>query len=441
MLSSDAIVVRNGTETKVAANLIVPGDVVILGLGDRIPADIRMIEVSNLASAEAALTGESVPIDKHVDKIDSNDGDPSKTPLGDRQNMCFSATLIAQGSGAGVIVATGDYTEIGTINQLVNKVEDKKTAVLEQIDTVSKWLAVFIVLTAIVTFCVSFFQMEKGERDWLEALSISLVCAVAMIPEGLEAIVTVTYAWAVSNMAKQNAIIRALPAVETLGSVTTICSDKTGTLTKNEMSLVAFVTSNARYKCDTDSKERTNKNFVRDDSYMAERADHTKMMRTKDVLKGGAGASRHGKGKKKDFEFTMNASEVDKLPETEVKAASTTATGNDSFPVGGGESPETSFFRNGLAGGVLCSKCTLGKNGTREGEIGNPTELSILRASHWAGIDVNGMKDGAPIIAEVPFSSEYKFMATVHEAVEENDGAGTGDKLICLLYTSPSPRD
>ena len=102
MLSSDAIIVRGGVETKVPANLIVPGDVVILGLGDRIPADLRMIEVSNLACAEAALTGECVPIDKQVEKIESSDGDPSKTPLGDRQNMAFSATLVAQGSGAGL---------------------------------------------------------------------------------------------------------------------------------------------------------------------------------------------------------------------------------------------------------------------------------------------------------------------------------------------------
>jgi len=225
MLSSDAIVVRDGTEVKVPAQEIVPGDVVMLGLGDKIPADLRMIECGNLACAEAALTGESVPIDKMVAAIEV-EGDPSRTPLGDRQNMCFCATLVAQGTGAGLVVSTGDFTEIGTINALVNKVEDKKTAVLEQIDTVSKWLAAFIVLTAIVTFSYDFWGVDPENSKWLDSLSIALVCAVAMIPEGLEAIVTVTYAWAVSNMAKKNAIIRALPAVETLGSVTVICSDK-----------------------------------------------------------------------------------------------------------------------------------------------------------------------------------------------------------------------
>ena len=159
MLSSDAVCVRDGVETKVAANLIVPGDIVVLSLGDRVPADLRMIEASNLACAEAALTGEPVPVDKITDKLEI-EGDPKNYPLGDRSNMCYSTTLVRQGSGAGVVAATGDHTEIGTINQLVNKVEDKKTAVLEQIDTVSKWLAFFIVITAIVTFCVAFFTLE-----------------------------------------------------------------------------------------------------------------------------------------------------------------------------------------------------------------------------------------------------------------------------------------
>jgi magnesium-transporting ATPase (P-type) len=360
--------------------------------------------------------------------------------------MAFSATLVAQGAGAGIIVTTGDQTEIGTINQLVNKVEDKKTAVLEQIDNVSKVLAGFIIITAIITFCVSYWTTDKGEREWLESLSIALVCAVAMIPEGLEAIVTVTYAWAVSNMAKQNAIIRMLPAVETLGSVTVICSDKTGTLTKNEMSLVAFVTSNARYKVDTDSKDRTNKNFTRDDTYMATRADHSKMMKIRDVLKSGPGVSRHDRFAKKesDFQYTMRASIIDKnlasehgKDGVEEDKKDSEAKSIDDFPVGAGESPELSFFRQGLAGGVLCSKCTLGKDGGREGEIGNPTELSILRASYWGGIEVNEMKDSAPILAEVPFSSEYKFMATVHEAKEENDGRGTWGKLVIHVKGAP----
>lgn len=224
MLSSDAIVIRDGKEKSVPGKEIVPGDVVVLGTGDRVPGDIRMMEVTNLACQEAALTGESVPIEKTTDKIVPNKGSsPQQVPLGDRKNMCFSATLVAQGSGIGLVVATGDNTEIGTINSLVSQVEEKKTAVLEQIDYVSKVLACFIAVTAVITWNVAYFRIDAGPLD---ALSIALVCAVAMIPEGLEAIVTMTYSWSVSNMAKQNAIVRKLPAVETLGSVTTICKLK-----------------------------------------------------------------------------------------------------------------------------------------------------------------------------------------------------------------------
>jgi magnesium-transporting ATPase (P-type) len=224
MLSSDAVVIRDGQEMKIPADELVPGDIVRLSLGDRVPADLRMIEVINLAAQEAALTGESVPVDKSIDPI-VGVADPNSQPLGDRQNMCYSATLISTGSGTGLVVTTGDQTEIGTINCLVNKVEDKKTALLQQIDVVSNYLAVFIMISALITWLIAFFMTGQ---DGLDALNTALVSAVAMVPAGLQAILTMTYAWAVSNMAKQNAIIRALPAVETLGSVTVICSDKTG---------------------------------------------------------------------------------------------------------------------------------------------------------------------------------------------------------------------
>ena len=233
MLSADAVVVRDGQDVKIPSTELVPGDIVRLSLGDRVPADLRMIEVTNLAAQEAALTGESVPVDKTVEPI-VGAVDPNSQPLGDRHNMCYSATLISSGSGTGLVVTTGDHTEIGTINTLVNKVEDKKTQLLQQIDEVSKWLAIFIVVVAVCTWLIAFFI--TGEEG-LDALTTALVGAVAMIPEGLEAIVTMTYAWAVSNMAKQNAIIRALPAVETLGSVTVICSDKTG---KQLFAVVSF---------------------------------------------------------------------------------------------------------------------------------------------------------------------------------------------------------
>ena len=440
MLSSDALLIRDGKNVKVPADQIVPGDIVKLGLGDRIPADLRMLEVSNLAALEAALTGEAVPIDKTVEPIES-EGDPQAVPLGDRHNMCFSATLVSSGSATGLVIATGDYTEIGTINALVSKVEKKKTNVLEQIDTVSKWLAFFIAITALCTWFVAFFITDESGID---ALTTALVCAVAMIPEGLEAIVTMTYAWAVSNMAKQNAIIRALPAVETLGSVTTICSDKTGTLTKNEMTLTAFVTSDTRYKFDVDAASRNPNNFVVDNNYLASRADHSKYLKASDVIKKGPSASRKSRRGKGSFGFGITksmhptaenegAAEQGETPED---AAATNEEAPGGF-AGTGESPDAAYVRMALGGGVLCSKCTLGEGGGRKGEIGNPTELSILRAAYFGDVDVTGVKDSAPVIAEVPFSSDYKFMATVHEPVVENDGPDYMDKLVVHVKGAP----
>jgi magnesium-transporting ATPase (P-type) len=449
MLSADAIVVRDGKDQKIDAGDLVPGDVVRLSLGDRVPADLRMVEVGNLAAQEAALTGESVPIDKTVDKIPI-EGDPSATPLGDRHNMCFSATLIAQGTGTGIVVTTGDNTEIGTINALVMKVDKKKTNVLEQIDTVSKWLAVFIFFTSMATWFVARYMTGESPID---ALSTALVSAVAMIPEGLEAIVTMTYAWAVSNMAKQNAIIRALPAVETLGSVTTICSDKTGTLTQNIMSLTAFVTSDKRYKFDVNSANRVATNFVVDNTYMSTRADHTKYIKRSDIIGKGPSAERKsGKGKKgSSFPFGVSTSGWGKTehgaatpaaaPTTDADAAAKDADAViDETPAastGGGESPDSDYLRRVLSGGILCSKCILGEDGGRVGEIGNPTELSILRAAYFGDVPVSGVKDSAPVVAEVPFSSEYKFMATVHNPVLANDGPDYMDKLVVHVKGAP----
>ncbi len=438
MLSSDAVLIRDGKEVKVAGTDIVPGDVVILQTGDRVPGDIRLLEVSNLACQEAALTGESVPIDKSTDPIKSTTGDPKSTPLGDRKNMCFSATLVSQGYGVGLIVSTGDNTEIGTINTLVNKVEEKKTAVLEQIAFIAKCLAGFISVIAITTWLVAFFKLEENALD---SLTIALTCAVAMIPEGLDAIVTMTYSWSVAKMAKQNAIIRKLPAVETLGSVTVICSDKTGTLTKNEMSLVAFVTSNAHYKNDVDNKDRTSKNFVRDDSYMSVRAAGAAGKSTAEVIHSGPSAHHGGKrtfGYSMHGENSYRGAEDDGLVEDLPTPEGGAALASDSIPVGAGESPSLPFIRQALAGGVLCSKCTLGKNGSREGEIGNPTELSILRASYFVDVNVEGMKSNSPTIAEVPFNSEYKFMATVHEACPENDGTSVpADEYVVHAKGAP----
>ena len=323
---------------------------------------------------------------------------------------------------------------MSTSTALVAKVEKKKTAVLQQIDNVSKMLAVFIIITSICTFCAAFFQ---AGQDAIDAVQIGLVCAVAMIPEGLEAIVTVVYAWAVSNMAEQNAIIRALPAVETLGSVTVICSDKTGTLTQNLMSLTAFVTSDSTFKIDVNSADRTADNFVRDDTYLVERATHQLKRTVSQVVMDGTGGGKKRGHKEQSNHFavtelhsvhdgTTEHGDGDDAPKKEV-----------ANPEAQGTSPDQPYVKSALAGGILCSKCILGENGGRDGEIGNPTELSILRAVYMTGVDIEDLKKDQPIVAEVPFSSEYKFMATVHEPNAEVDGKGTDGKLIVHAKGAP----
>ncbi|KAL7503624.1 hypothetical protein ACHAXN_002895, partial [Cyclotella atomus] len=431
MLSTDARVIRGGKEIMIPAGDIVPGDVCLLGLGDKIPADLRMISVSNLATGEAALTGESVPIDKQVEAISVEGGlDPEQVPLGDRKNMTYSATLVAQGSGIGIAIATGDFTQIGTINRLVNNTAETKTDVLEQIDRISKVLAVAICTMCLGTFLVAFFYSETYKGMPLASVNIALTCAVAMVPEGLEAIVTLTYSYAVKVMASHNAIVRALPAVETLGSVTVICSDKTGTLTQNIMSLTAFVTSNARYKNNVDASDRVPTNFVRDDTYLAERAVQDMKKTGEQILADGPNNPQGRRGHDPSFHFT-----TDSLHATADGAGAAPAHPDADFPVKNGESPTSEWIQSALSCGVLCSKCVLGEGGGRAGEIGNPTELSILRATYFSGIDIENLKSESPIVAEVPFSSEYKFMATIHEPTAI-DKAPEG-KLIAYVKGAP----
>jgi magnesium-transporting ATPase (P-type) len=233
LLSPEAVVVRGGQRRRIPAAEVVPGDIVLLESGDRVPADLRLLEVHNARTEEAVLTGESEPVSKGTDPA-GEDALP-----GDRRGMAFSGTLVTSGRLRGVVVATGVKTEIGRIGEMVSQVQTLQTPLLRRIDTFGKWLSAAILLLAVGLFGFgALFRDFTGSELFLIAVSI----AVAAIPEGLPAILTITLALGVQRMAYRKAVIRRLPAVDTLGSVTVICSDKTGTLTRGEMTAGRVVT-------------------------------------------------------------------------------------------------------------------------------------------------------------------------------------------------------
>jgi magnesium-transporting ATPase (P-type) len=241
MLSLDAQVRRDGHWTHVDAELLVPGDVVRLRSGDRVPADVRLIETTNLQIEESALTGESVATEKSPAPVHEGAG------VGDRSAMAFSGTLVTSGRGAGVVTATGVHTEIGRINTMIGEVQTLATPLTRQMATFGKQLSGAIIVLAAVVFISGLLLHDYSVSElFLAAIGFS----VAAIPEGLPAILTITLAIGVQRMAGRNAITRRLNAVETLGSVTVICSDKTGTLTKNEMTARRAVTRGGRYEID-----------------------------------------------------------------------------------------------------------------------------------------------------------------------------------------------
>src|SRR5580698_8251393 len=238
MLSAEARTLRSGELRLIPSEELVPGDIVLLESGDKVPADLRLVEVKNLRTEEAALTGESVPIDKTTDAVSE------KATIGDREGMAFSGTLVASGRGTGIVVATGSETELGRINQMMTSVSALETPLLRQIKKFGYAITAVIGVVVVVVFAYGRWVQNMGFVDIFQKV-VSI--AVSVIPEGLPALITVTLAIGVQRMAQRNAIIRRLPAVETLGSVSRICSDKTGTLTLMEMMVVSAVTGESAY--------------------------------------------------------------------------------------------------------------------------------------------------------------------------------------------------
>ena len=285
MSSPEATVIRDGQRGHVKAEELVPGDVVVLETGDIIPADMRLIESSNLKIDESSLTGESVAVEKDANYETSED-----VGIGDRENYVHSSSIVTYGHGIGLVATTGEETEIGKIATSLDSVEDKETPLQRQLKKLSKLLAVLVVVVCIAVFALGYFR--TGD-DLLETFMVAVSLAVAAIPEGLTAVVTIVLSIGMNRMADRKAIVKNLLSVETLGSTTVICSDKTGTLTQNEMTITKVFTNDEEYEVEG-SGYKPEGNIRNSNKEVVESDDQIKLLMTIASLCNDANLTREG---------------------------------------------------------------------------------------------------------------------------------------------------
>jgi len=359
MLSPEATVLRDGRRVVVAAETLVPGDIVLLQSGDKVPADLRLLKAKNLRIEEAALTGESAAVEKNIEAVDA------AAVLGDRYCMAYSSTLVVYGQGTGVVVATADDTEIGRISAMLQEVQSLTTPLLRQMETFGRWLTVAIMALAAITFLFGWLVHNFGLGDmFLAAVSM----AVAAIPEGLPAVLTITLALGVQRMAQRNAIVRRLPAVEALGSVTTICTDKTGTLTKNEMTVQRVITAAQVFEV-SGSGYAPHGGFA----IGGQEANLSEHICTQDLFRAG---------------LLCNDAQ---LHENEVSAQADLGVA-EVKPRSGGRSQHDGLWQI----------------------VGDPTEGALITLALKAGMDPALEHGELPRTDHIPFESEHRFMATLH---------------------------
>jgi magnesium-transporting ATPase (P-type) len=337
MLSPRALVLRDGGRREIPAEELVPGDVVLLASGDKVPADLRLVEARTLRVDEAPLTGESVPVEKGLDPVE-----PEAT-IGDRTGMAYSGTLVTYGKARGVVVATGAQTELGRISGMLGEVVELATPLTRRMAQFARRLTAVILLGAIAVFAFGVLARDYTTAEMFMAV---VGMAVAAIPEGLPALMTIALAIGVRRMAARRAIIRRLPAVETLGSVTVICSDKTGTLTRNEMTVQRVITSGADFDFS------------------------------------GAGYAPYG------------------------------SLTRDGAPVSAAEHPD---LMETARAAVLCNDAVLREVDGRWTLEGDPTEGALLAFAGKTGLDRASELRALPNRDTIPFESEHRFMATLHQ--------------------------
>ena len=344
---SPARIMRSGRASRAESSGLVRGDLVTIEAGDRVPADIRLVESHELRVDEASLTGESLPVHKSVDSIDAS------TPLADRTCMAFAGSLVTAGRARGVVTATGADTEVGVIQALMTATRSIQTPLTRQLARFSRLITYVILILASGTFALGLVRGESAA----DMVTAAVALAVGAIPEGLPAVVTITLAIGVSRMAKRRAVIRRLPAVETLGSVTVICTDKTGTLTENRMSVQSVFCA------------------------------------------------------------------------------------RDWYPIG--PAPVPVPVRACLLAGVLCNDAQLGGPGV-DGGVGDPMEIALLEAAERASPDVIEQAAQMTRVQEVPFSSDLRFMATLHAGMDGPPGIltvkGAVEEVLALCRLDDETR-
>jgi Ca2+-transporting ATPase len=356
MSAAHANAVRGGARQSIPAAEVVPGDIILIQEGDTIPADARLIQSTALQTAEAALTGESLPVSKDTDPIVEEVG------LGDRHNMVFSGTAATYGHGKAVVVATGMQTEIGRIAGMLKEAPEETTPLQQELDRVGKLLGLIVIIIAVVMIAtIILVEDVSGFSAIFDVLILGVALAVAAVPEGLPAVVTAVLALGVQRMAKRNAIVRHLAAVETLGSANIIASDKTGTLTKNEMTVRVVVTASGR------------------------------------VSLSGTGYS----------------------PEGEVHGDRAGAiSGNEQGGIDGALRIE---LERALTLGDRANNAELHERDGRWTVQGDPTEGALVVAARKAGLEDEALDLRFERVGEVPFSSERKLMTTIHTDAQRQE--------------------
>ncbi|WP_276875555.1 cation-translocating P-type ATPase [Anaerococcus hydrogenalis] len=284
MSSPEASVIRDGKKIKVKAEDLVVGDIVVIETGDIVPADMRLLESSNLQIDESSLTGESVAAEKNSEVIYD-----SEVGIGDRENFAFSSTIVTYGHGKGIVTQTGSDSEMGKIASSLHQVEDKDTPLQRQLNKLSKLLAILVVVVCIIVFVVGYFRTGDS---LLENLMVAVSLAVAAIPEGLTAVVTIVLSIGMNRMAERKAIVKSLVSVETLGATTAICSDKTGTLTQNEMTITKVWTNEKEYEVEGSGYEP--KGQIKLDDEKVEDEENIKLLMTISTLCNDADLTREG---------------------------------------------------------------------------------------------------------------------------------------------------